>query len=102
MVDGIYPDPRFDEVPQNVDPTEWEVEKALHALDPERKYDVLINRYGDLYSVRPLTIRAATWLTEWNAGAEVDPMFGWYSLAVERDDLVDLVDGLHDSGLRVL
>lgn len=102
MVDEIYPDPRFDEVPLEIDPTEVEVEMALRKIDPERKYDVLMNRYGDLWAVRPLTVQAATWLMEWNGGAEVDPRFGWYSLPVAVEDIVDLVDALHDSGLRVL
>lgn len=79
-----------------------EVGAALEALDPTGQSDVLCNRYGELWAFRPLTVRAAEWLAAWVDGDPVEPVFGVYSLPVPATYAVDLIDALHDAGLKVI
>lgn len=77
---------------------EAEVLDALTAAFDER-VDVLFNRYGNLWAVRPITIQAQEFLSEW--AGEIDPealCFGRYTLPVEREYIVGLVDELLDAG----
>lgn len=77
---------------------EAEVLEALTSAFHEH-VDVLVNRYGDLWAVRPITIQAQEFLSDW--AGEIDPStlcFGTYTLPVERQYIVGLVDELHDAG----
>lgn len=77
------------------------VAEALTAFDPTGEIDVIANRFGPLWSVRPVTTRAAHWLTEWLDGEPVEPVFSAYCLPVNEDDIVPLLDALIDAGLRI-
>lgn len=81
--------------------TEKIVEDALRAFDPTGSTDVIANRFGENWSVRPITGRASRWLTEWLDGEQPDPLFSVYCLPVHEDDIVELLDALVDAGLRV-
>jgi hypothetical protein len=81
--------------------TERAVSAALEEFDPTGEIDILANRYGAQWSVRPITTRAATWLVEWQGEEPVEPTFSAYCLPVRDEDFVELHDALVDAGLRI-
>ncbi len=69
--------------------------QATIANAPVATADVLVTNHGSIFTFRPLTERAAEWLTE-NVDGEVQ-FFG-NVLAVEPRYAFDLADGLLDEG----
>jgi hypothetical protein len=61
--------------------------------------DFTVDRTGDLFLLTPQHRAARTWITE---NVDLDEAQFWgHALVVEHGYIVDLVDGIHDTGYVV-